>query len=70
MSGKRQIVPVWFFVGVLLLSYGLIIFATGIYALSHPSETVLAKYHPALWWGILLAAMGGGYTYSYWPKKR
>ncbi len=69
MSGKRRMVPVWFFIGVLLLIYGLIIFAIGIYALSYPPETVLGKYHPALWWGILLTVIGAAYTYGYWPGK-
>jgi hypothetical protein len=69
MGGKRHIVPVWFFIGVLLSIYGLIIFATGIYASWHPPETVLGKYHPALWWGILLTVIGAVYTYGYWPGK-
>ena len=69
MSGKRHIVPVWFFIGVLLLIYGLIIFATGIYARSHPPETVLARYHPTFWWSMFLAVIGAVYTYGYWPGK-
>jgi hypothetical protein len=62
-------IPVWFFVGVLLLVCGLIILATGIYEFSHPPPTVLASLHPALWWGALLTLVGGVYVYFYWPKK-
>jgi FtsH-binding integral membrane protein len=65
----RHMVPVWFFVGVLLLVCGLIILATGIYEFSHPPPTVLASLHPALWWGALLTLVGGVYVYFYWPKK-
>jgi hypothetical protein len=65
-----DISPAWFFIGVLLSIYGQIIFAAGIYALSHPPETVLARYHPAFWWGILLTVIGAVYTYGYWPRKQ
>jgi hypothetical protein len=69
MAEDHRIIPVWFFVGVLLLIYGVIILATGIYGLSHPPETVLANLHPALWWGMLLMALGGFYVFFHWPKR-
>jgi len=62
-------IPVWFFVGVILLIYGIIIFATGIYEFSSPPPTVLANTHPAVWWGALLTVIGGIYVYLYMPKK-
>ena len=62
-------IPVWFFVGVILLIYGIIILGTGIYEFSSPPPTVLAKTHPALWWGALLTVIGGIYVYLYMPKK-
>jgi FtsH-binding integral membrane protein len=65
MEKERHLIPVWFFIGVLLLTYGLIIFGTGVCWLSHPPETVLARYHPAIWWGILLVVIGAFYTYSF-----
>ena len=49
-------IPVWFFVGVILLIYGLIILGTGIYEFKNPPPTVLANTHPALWWGALLTS--------------
>ena len=51
MSEGHHMVPVWFFVGVILLIYGVLILATGIYEFSHPPATVLANLHPAIWWG-------------------
>jgi len=69
MPEKHHMIPVWFFVGVILLCYGVIILATGIYEFSNPPATVLAGLHPALWWGALLTVIGGIYTYAYAPRK-
>jgi FtsH-binding integral membrane protein len=65
----HHMIPVWFFVGVILLIYGVIILATGIYEFSSPPPTVLARTHPAVWWGALLTVIGGIYVYLYMPKK-
>ena len=69
MSEGHRMVPVWFFVGVILLIYGVLILATGLYEFSHPPATVLANLHPALWWGALLTIVGGAYVYLYLPRK-
>lgn len=68
-SGQRHIIPVWFFVGVILLIYDVLIFASGLYQLFEPPSTVLAYLHPALWWGPLLAVVGGIYVYFHRPRK-
>ena len=39
MSSKGAI-PIWYFIGWLLLVYGVIILGAGIYQLSHPPDTV------------------------------
>jgi len=69
MSKDHHIIPVWFFVGVLLLIYGVLITATGIIEFSNPPATVLANLHPAIWWGAILTVIGGVYTYLFWPRK-
>jgi len=69
MSEGHRMVPVWFFVGVILLIYGVLILATGLYEFSHPPATVLAYLHPAIWWGALLTIVGGVYVYIYLPRK-
>ena len=69
MSEGSRMLPVWFFVGIILLIYGVIVLATGIYELSTPPSTVLANLHPAVWWGGLLTIVGGIYVYVYMPKK-
>lgn len=65
----HHMIPVWFFVGVILLIYGIIILGTGIYEFSSPPPTVLANTHPAVWWGALLIVIGGIYVYLYKPKR-
>ncbi len=69
MSEDHHMIPVWFFVGVILLIYGVLILATGIYQLSHPPRTVLANLHAAIWWGALLTVIGGIYVYHFMPRK-
>jgi len=54
---------------VILLIYGVIILATGIYEISNPPPTVLSNLHPSLWWGGLLTILGGVYVYVYKPKR-
>ena len=68
-SAGHHMIPVWFFVGVILLIYGIIILGEGIYEFSSPPPTVLANTHPAVWWGALLVVIGGIYVYAYMPKK-
>jgi hypothetical protein len=70
----RHMLPVWFFVGVILLIYGLIILGSGLAELSRPPLEALRNMppvaqHPAVWWGGLLAVIGGVYVYLYMPKK-
>jgi len=69
MAEDHRIIPVWFFVGIILLIYGVLILATGIYALFDPPATVLANLHPAVWWGTLLTIIGAVYVYLFLPRK-
>ena len=52
--------PIWFFVGLILLVMGGIIFLNGIYLLYNPSikPTVLSSIHPDIWWGGLMVIFG------------
>ena len=69
MSEKHHIVPVWFFVGVLLLIYGCLIFVSGLTEWSNPPSTVLAELHAPVWWGGLLIILGGVYVALFRPRK-
>jgi hypothetical protein len=55
---------IWFFSGLLLLSYGVIIMATGLWELVHPPliEPVLWQLHAPIWWGGIMTAAGLFYT--------
>ena len=60
---------VWFYIGVLLLLYGLLLLAAGIYQLSHPPTTVLANYHATLWGGVVLLVLGALYAFIFLPNR-
>ena len=70
MSEKHHIIPVWFFVGVLLLIYGVLIFVSGLIDWSSPPEgIVLANLHAPVWWGALLTVLGIVYCAMFRPGK-
>jgi nicotinamide riboside transporter PnuC len=60
---------VWFYIGVLLGVYGVLLTSAGIYQWTHPPQTVLAGEHATLWAGCILLVVGGGYTFGSWPRK-
>ncbi len=69
MSSKGAI-PIWYFIGWLLLVYGVIILGAGIYQLSHPPDTVLSHLNATAWWGGLMLVMGAVYVYIHRPGRR
>ena len=60
---------IWFFCGILMLAYGLVLLVQGLVDLHHPPLTVLANLHPTLWWGALLTLFGSFYTVRFRPGK-
>ena len=69
MSSERHMLPVWFFIGVLLTIYGVIILVTAISEFSRPPTVVLGQYHPDIWGGVLFLLIGSFYTIRFWPRK-
>ncbi len=70
MSEKHHIIPVWFFVGLLLLIYGVLILGNGLMNWSHPPEGVeLSNLHAPVWWGALLIVLGVIYCAKYYPRN-
>jgi hypothetical protein len=65
---RHLIIPVWFFVGLLLALYGALILASGLLEWSHPPATVLANLHAPVWWGALLLVVGAAYTIIFRPR--
>lgn len=66
---KHHIIPVWFFVGLLLTAYGAMICVTGIMEMSEPANTVLAELHAPVWWGGFMFVVGVAYIIVFRPKK-
>jgi hypothetical protein len=62
---------IWFFIGVLLLAYGVLILGAGLYELSIPPAhpVVLFELHAGIWWGVLLLAIGAVYTIRFRPGR-
>lgn len=69
MRERHQMLPVWFFIGLLLTLYGVIILVTSLSEWSHPPAVVLSQYHPGVWGGILLLLIGGFYTIRFRPRR-
>jgi len=69
---EQQMKPIWYFVGLILLIMGLVIFVNGIYQYLYPpaTSTVLAKTHPDIWWGALMAIFGAVMFFSTRKKVR
>lgn len=68
---RPGMLSIWFFIGVLLLAYGLLIFGAGVYELTSPPEhpVVRADLHAGIWWGALLLVLGVVYTLRFRPGK-
>ena len=51
-------ISIWFFIGLLLLAYGVLILGSGLYEYFNPPvvQTVkLPELHAAIWWGARLS---------------
>ena len=70
-SGELEI---WFFCGILLLAYGLVLVATGIWEYHNPPQNevllpFLQPLHPTLWWGAAMTVLGAFYTVRFRPNR-
>jgi hypothetical protein len=70
MHEHKGMISIWFFIGVLLLIYGVLILATSIYEAQVPPAhpVVLAELHAGIYWGALMIVMGGVYVLKFRPK--
>jgi hypothetical protein len=56
--------PIWFFVGIMLLVTGAIIFLAGLYQAAYPEDAAIAgrdifkDLHPSIWWGGVMMLAG------------
>ncbi len=59
--------PIWFFVGLILTVYGLLVLGSGV--VGESGNTVLASTHPALWWGAIMTVAGGVFIAIGWHSR-
>lgn len=69
MHGSK--ISIWFFIGVLLVAYGLLITTYGIYEVvtGQLADVALKQLHAPLWWGATLLALGLFYLIKFRPGK-
>jgi energy-converting hydrogenase Eha subunit E len=67
---EKQIIPVWFFVGLLLLVYGTLIAISGVAEWQSPPATVRADLHAPVWWGAVMLVLGSVWVFAYWPGRK
>ena len=69
MHGSK--IPIWFFIGVLLVTYGILITGYGVYeaATGQLADVALKELHAPLWWGSTLLVLGLFYTVKFRPGK-
>jgi hypothetical protein len=72
MHDEGQI-PIWFFIGGLLLIYGVLIAGAGLFALVSPpppeARVALFDFHADVWWGAFMALVGLVYCLKFNPKR-
>lgn len=72
-TGRGETLSIWFFVGAMTLSYGVVLVLYGAWAWlgGHEAKEVVysQRFHPTFWWGVLLTAFGGFYTLRFRPKR-
>jgi hypothetical protein len=65
-------IPIWFFIGVLLVTYGALIFGYGIYEFAtgnYPPLVQLTNLHAPIWWGGALGLLGLFYVIKFRPGR-
>ncbi len=69
--GPEHRIEIWFFLGLLLLVYGILILGAGFYHLFNPppADIALRELHSDLWWGALLLVLGAFYCVKFRPSR-
>jgi FtsH-binding integral membrane protein len=63
---QKKMKPIWYFVGLVLLTIGILVFLTGIAMLVFgvKSPTALANLHPNIWWGAIMVVAGAVFFFK------
>jgi hypothetical protein len=64
-------ISIWFFIGVLLTIYGVLICGYGIFELvtGQVAHVALAYLHAPVWWGGIMFALGAFYCLRFKPSR-
>lgn len=64
-------ISIWFFIGVLLFVYGVLICGYGIYEVvsGNIANVALASLHAPVWWGAVMLALGAFYCVRFKPSR-
>jgi hypothetical protein len=65
-------IPIWFFIGVLLVVYGVLILGYGISELISgvTANVVLSSLHAPVWWGAIMLVLGIFYAVKFRPGNQ
>jgi len=69
---RQGMVSIWFFIGALLLVYGILITGAGLFELWNPpahTTVIRADLHAGIWWGALLLILGVFYSIKFRPGR-
>jgi hypothetical protein len=69
MAHGKQEISVWFFIGGLLVIYGILIIGATLTS-GAESNVKFAEYHIGTWWGALLIVLGLFYSIAFRPQKK
>ncbi len=73
MTTAGRSASIWFFIGISLLTNGVLILGAGLYEYAYPpaleQQVVLFQLHAGVWWGGLLTLLGGFYSWHYAPSR-
>jgi uncharacterized membrane protein HdeD (DUF308 family) len=72
MNPESGRISIWFFIGALVLVYGVLVLGAGIYELFSPSPTtvVLSELHAGIWWGALMIVLGAIPFFKSFPRAK
>lgn len=67
----HEMIPIWFLIGVTILTYGVIIAVVGVINWTHPAPHVAMTYlHADFWWGLFMIVIGLFYSIRFRPWRR
>jgi hypothetical protein len=69
---RPGMISIWYFIGILLSIYGVLITGASLYELVAPPAhpVVLYELHAGIWWGAFMLILGGVYTYFFSPRRQ